>query len=233
MLVQISDCHVTREDEAAITALKDTIAGIAALPVAPAALLVSGDIVHERGPSDYELVRDLLATLGVPVYAIPGNHDNPALVYEAFGKPGDAEVSGLRLVLCDTHLPGTDGGSLDVDDLARRLAGDDRPTIVAMHHPPLRTGIPVLDRIVLPATERTALGELLAASPQVLRVVCGHVHRLTFETLGGCGVFTCPATHLQIEPVRGPEPFAWVPRGRGFAMHSWLGGALVTQVQPV
>lgn len=233
MLVQITDSHVTRSDAAAIAALEEVVAGIAALPLPPAAVLHSGDITHEGAREDYALVRELLAPLGSPIFAIPGNHDDPGLVYEAFGEPGEAEVAGFRLLLCDTHLAGTDAGSIDVDDLAARLEGDERPTVVAMHHPPLRTGIQAIDDLALPLEERVALGELLAASPQVLRVVCGHVHRITFETLGGCGIFTGPATYQQIEPGRQLGQLAFVERGRAYAIHTYVGGALVSQIQPV
>ena len=74
---------------------------------------------------------------------------------------------------------------------------------------------------------------LLAASPQVKAVVCGHVHRITFETLGGCGVFTGPATFEQIEPGSSPGTLAFVPRGRAFAIHTYVAGALVSQIQAV
>jgi len=235
VLVQITDCHVVRGPggEAAAAALEQVVAGIVALPIPPAAVLLSGDIVHEGDADDYAFVHELLSPVTSPVYAIPGNHDDPALVHGAFGNPGEAEVAGLRMVLCDTHVAGTDAGHLDLDALAARLAGDERPTLVAMHHPPLRTGIPAIDALALPMDERTGLAELLAASPQVVRVVCGHVHRITFETLGGCGVFTCPATWEQLEP--GPEfgSLAFVERGRAFAIHTWIDGVLVTQIQPV
>lgn len=233
MLVQITDSHVVRGSEASAAALREVVAGIVALPIPPAAVLLSGDVVHEGDAEDYAFVRELLAPLVSPVHAIPGNHDDPALVYEAFGDPGEVEVAGLRLLLCDTHLPGTDAGHLDVDALAARLAGDARPTVVAMHHPPLRTGIAAIDDLALPMADRLALAELLAASPQVERVVCGHVHRITFETLGGCGVFTCPATWEQIEPGPGLGSLAFVERGRAFAIHTFIDGVFVTQIQPV
>jgi 3',5'-cyclic-AMP phosphodiesterase len=235
VLVQISDCHVVAgpEGEPAAAALREVVAAVAALPIAPEAVLVSGDVVHEGGPDDYAFARDLLAPLPAPVYAIPGNHDDPALVRETFGDPGEVSLGGLRIVLCDTVVPGLVAGRLDVAALADRLAGDDRPTIVAMHHPPLLTGIAALDAIVLPAEDREGLEALLARSPQVVRVICGHVHRVTFETLGGCGVFTGPASWQQIEPGDEPGALSFVDRGRAFAIHTWLNGALVTQLQPV
>lgn len=232
MLVQLTDPHVVAgpAGDAAAAALADVVAAIRALPVEPAAVLVSGDLAHDGAPESYARVRELLAPLG-EVHVIAGNHDDPAALREAFPGPDEVQAGPLRLLLADTAVPGKDGGELDVPALEARL--DDRDTIVAMHHPPLRTGIRLVDEIGLRAGDREALGEMLGRNPQVRRIVCGHVHRVTFETLGGCGIFTCPAAHQQIEPGTERGSFAFVDRGRGFAIHSWIGGALVTQIQPV
>ncbi len=235
MIVQISDLHVMSgpDGEPSVEALQEVVAGIQALPLRPPCVLVSGDLVHDGAREDYELVKELLAPLGDSVVAIPGNHDDPALVAELFGDPGEVEVAGVRLVLCDTTLPGTDAGRIDTEALGARLAGDDRPTVIAMHHPPLVTGIPAIDELTLPRENREEFTALLSASPQVKAVVCGHVHRITFETLGGCGVFTGPATYEQIEPGSTPGTLAFVARGRAFAIHTYVAGALVSQIQAV
>ena len=44
-----------------------------------------------------------------------------------------------------------------------------------MHHPPFPIAIPALDEIGMAAGDARALGGLLAARPQVKRVICGHV----------------------------------------------------------
>ena len=235
MIVQISDLHVLAgpTGEAAAAALREVVAAIEALPLRPPCVLVSGDLVHDGGREDYALVQELLAPLGDRVVAIPGNHDDAALVRELFGDPGEVAVGDLRLVLCDTTIPGADTGTLDVGALRARLASDDRPTVIAMHHPPLVTGIAAIDELTLRRECRDELAALLAESPQVKAVVCGHVHRVTFETLGGCGVFTGPATYEQIEPGATAGTLAFVERGRAFAIHTWAAGALVSQIQAV
>jgi Icc protein len=234
MLVQLSDCHVVAgpAGDAAAAALAEVVDGVCALPLMPAAVLVSGDLADDGSPAAYARVRDLLAPLPCPIHVIPGNHDDPVALAAAFDSPPDALVGDLRLLLVDTHLPGTDAGRVDLDALAARL--DERPTVIAMHHPPLRTGIAAIDDLGLSDSDRDGLQALLARSPQVKQVLCGHVHRVTFETLGGVGVFTCPATWQQAEPRDGDPPtLAFVDRGRAFAIHTWLRGALVTQIQPV
>jgi 3',5'-cyclic AMP phosphodiesterase CpdA len=231
VLVQLSDPHVVAgpAGDAAAAALAQVVAAVTALPVPPAAVLVSGDLAHDGLPESYARVRELLEPLPCPVHVIPGNHDDPAALAEAFPGDDEAMVGELRLLLVDTHLPGSDAGRLDLGALEARL--DDRPTLIAMHHPPLRTGIKAIDDLGLTQADRDGLEALLARSPQVELVLCGHVHRITFETLAGVGVFTAPATWLQAEPAGGS--IAWVERGRGYAIHTYLDGALVTQIQPV
>lgn len=235
MIVQISDLHVMAGPAGApaAAALREVVEAIRALPLRPPCVLVSGDLVHDGGREDYALVQELLAPLGDRVVVIPGNHDDAALVRELFGDPGEVAVGELRLLLCDTTIPGQDTGTLDVEALRARLDGDDRPTVVAMHHPPLVTGIAAIDELTLRRECREELAALLAESPQVKAVICGHVHRVTFETLGGCGVFTAPASYEQIEPGATPGTLAFVERGRAFAIHTWAAGALVSQIQAV
>lgn len=231
-LVQLSDPHVVtgRVGDAAAYALRQVVDEINRLPFAPAAVLLSGDLTHDGAPESYARVREAVAPLRAPLHVIPGNHDDPEALHALFPREDAVDVGDLRLVLCDTSRRGTDAGRLDAEALAARL--DDRPTVIAMHHPPLRTGIKAIDDLGLSDADRDALEALLARSPQVLRVVCGHVHRVTFETLGGVGVFTCPAAFEQAEPgIRGGLTF--VERGRAFAIHSWMDGAFVSQIQPV
>ena len=98
-------------------------------------------------------------------------------------------------------MPGTDGGALDGDRLAwvaDRLAEDTTPTVLAMHHPPVDTGILAMDEIGIPAADRAALGEVLAASPHVRRVISGHVHRAATAMLGDCPVVLCPSAERQL-----------------------------------
>jgi hypothetical protein len=83
--------------------------------------------------------------------------------------------------------------------LEAALAADrETPTIVAMHHPPLMTGIGVVDELGLPAADRRALAELIGRSPQVKRIVAGHVHRAFAGALAGCVVSVCASATFQL-----------------------------------
>jgi len=241
VLAQLSDPHLRAggDDGGAGPALAKAVEAVLALRPAPDAVLVSGDLGDAGDPAEYARARELLAPLAMPVLALPGNHDDPAALAEAFGRraPYIAEVGAARLVVCDTTLPGRMEGGFDRERRAWLEAALEatraHPVIVAMHHPPLLTGISVLDDIGLPPQDRAALGELLGRFGHVRRVVAGHVHRAAFGVLGGCGVVTAPSTNLQARLELGAEAFDFAPEPAGFLLHAELGGELVTHVQPV
>jgi 3',5'-cyclic AMP phosphodiesterase CpdA len=193
LIAQLSDPHLRLDDEVTHAALAAGVARVLTLNPLPAAVIVTGDIANSGDPAEHALALELLAPLPMPVHRLAGNHD---LFAERTRYAVDAR--GVRIVASDTSIAGRDDGTLELDWLAERLAEDRAtPTIVAMHHPPLLTGLAWLDEIGLPAGDRAALGELLAAAPNVKRVVAGHVHSVIHGTHGGCGVITCASTNIQ------------------------------------
>jgi hypothetical protein len=75
-----------------------------------------------------------------------------------------------------------------------------------MHHPPAPIGLPNLDAIGVRADQAAALAELVARHPQVVRIVCGHVHRGVTTSLAGVPVFCCPSVFLPARPDLEPGP---------------------------
>jgi 3',5'-cyclic-AMP phosphodiesterase len=216
----------------------------------PDAVLVSGDLVNHPGAREYERVRELLAPLRMPVFVMAGNHDDRDGLREYFalsdGSTGtvgtpfhySVTVGELRLIVCDSTIPGHEEGAFDEprrawlkDQLA--AAAPETPTIVAMHHPPMLTGMPAFDEIGLPEADRLALGELLSVTPNAHRVIAGHVHRAIFGTVGGCGVVVCPSTHLQAPLEIGATELHLLPEPPGFALHSRVDGGIASHIQPI
>jgi Icc protein len=246
LLAQLSDPHVNDDDDNPALALAAAVRSVAALDPAPGAVLVSGDLAEHGSAGEYERLRRTLAALPMPVHVLAGNHDDRAGLRRAFpAGAADGELyqyaarcGPLRLVGCDTTQPGRDDGAFGADRLAwleARLAEDrDTRTIVAMHHLPLPTGIPAMDALGLPRADRVALAELIAAHRQVRRIVTGHVHRAVVGALGGCAVFACPSTHLEIAlDLRESSPLTIRPALPAFGVHVALGGELVSHVQAV
>ena len=213
----------------------------------PDAVLATGDLVDGGQTVDYENLRDLMAPLRAPLWLLPGNHDDRRVLRSVF--PGRPELGGdgpvqfvidgpLRVVALDSSRAGEAGGSLDAAQLAwldaTLAAAPSTPTIVALHHPPMRIGIAELDDIRVPAADAAALGAVLARSPQVRRVVCGHVHRGAVGALGGLPVFACPSVFLQARLDLAGGEIDLIPGAPAIGVHVLLDdGEVVSHVHPV
>ena len=121
----------------------------AALPGSPDGILVSGDLSQDETRDSYARLREILERAGVPVYCLPGNHDDLGLMQSELANAriavlGDHTLGGWRLLATDCTIPGAVHGEYGDDRMAAldRSLGEvpTQPTIVALHHPPLDCG---------------------------------------------------------------------------------------------
>ena len=247
LLVQLSDPHIgaTWADGDPVAGLRAAVEAVRRLPDDPDAVLMSGDLADNAADGEYDVVRELLAQLGAPAYVLPGNHDDRETIRRHFDLPGAVgtpvqyavDLGALRLVALDSTRPGEDRGELDVDRLtwldAELAVAPDRVTLLALHHPPVSTGILAWDEIGLSVDDRRGLGEVLQRHPQVRRVVAGHVHRTIAAELAGRTVLAVPSTYVQARLSFNSDEIEVVAEPPGFAVHAVLDGELASHVQPV
>jgi Icc protein len=240
IIAQISDSHITyaggkadRKYETA-THLQRAVAHLTRLPAPPDVVLVTGDCVDSGSVPEYERFRDLLRPLHMPVYVIPGNHDDRGHLREIFGTQGTKPMVGfvqyvvdewpVRLIALDTNVPGHHEGHLCAERLRwleERLAeAPARPTVIFLHHPPFLTGLQVLDHMGL--TGADALGAMVARYPNVERIVAGHVHRAMQRRFHGTLAMTCPSTaHQVVLDLQRAERLAVVMEPPACLLHVW------------
>jgi len=143
----------------------------------------------------------------------------------------------LRLIGLDTIVPGQAGGEM----CARRLAwlaarlgeAPDRPTVLFMHHPPFVTGIEHMDAMRL--ADEESFAAVVRRHPQVVRVLCGHVHRAIQAPFAGTTASIAPSTAHQVAlDLRPQGPSAFMLEPPGFQLHIYderVG--LITHTAPI
>ena len=255
LIAQISDTHIgtpgSRNDRdfRSVENLARAVAHLNDLSPRPDVAIATGDLVERGQVEEYERLRDILAPLAMPLYLIPGNHDDRANLVRTFDGhrylPRDGgflqyvvEDWPVRLVALDTLIPGESGGRLCADRLqwldARLAEASDRATLVFMHHPPFKTGIRKMDQMGLDGIG--ALETVIRRHPQVERIVCGHLHRSITRRFAGTVACTAPATAHQIALDLGDVPrLATVMEPPACLLHLWLehGEGLVSHVSVI
>ena len=243
LLIQLSDTHIRLPGELAYRRvdtsafLGQAVTAVLALPQAPCAVVVTGDLTDFGRPGEYERLRSLLAPIGCPIYLLPGNHDDRQalrVTFEDYGylqQPGSdslrytVDLGGLRLVAIDTTVARAPHGELDatqLDWLDLTLAQDRMtPTIVAMHHPPFRTYIGHMDDIGM-QTGAAELAAVIRRHPQVERIICGHLHRSIQARFAGTLAMTAPSTaHAVAFDLAKDAPSQFMMEPPGFLVHAW------------
>lgn len=247
LLVQLSDPHIGAGWAAGdpLAGFAAAVASVATMPVQPDAVLVSGDLADHAADAEYEQVREVLARLDAPAYVLPGNHDDRGSLRRHFGVPGDGaepvryavDLGPLRLIALDTTRPGEDAGELDTQSLdwldAELCAAPEQTTLIAMHHPPILTGVPAADELVLPAADRGALAAVVERHPQVRRLVAGHLHRTISGELAGRPAVIVPSTYVQARLDFASATTTLADEPAGFAVHAVWRGELISHIQPV
>ncbi|MGH1361671.1 MAG: phosphodiesterase [Burkholderiaceae bacterium] len=204
------------------------------LDTRPDLVLLTGDLTDYGQPDEYEAAREILSGLEIPLYLMPGNHDDPDHFRAAFSGHDYLPSSGpvnycidhlpVRIVALDSCIAGAHHGNLTpetLDYLRYQLeSAPDKPTIIALHHPPFVCGIPYMDQYRYQQSD--PLAAVLTEFSNVEAVVCGHVHRFMMRRWAGTVVCTCPSTAteiaLQLNPQALPQTFLGPP---GVLLHWW------------
>jgi 3',5'-cyclic-AMP phosphodiesterase len=245
-LVQISDPHLGEPAISGIKpkrSLREVVAAVEALPNPVDAIVVTGDLAEHAAPKEYALAAELIGRLGVPFHVLPGNKDDRATMRRAFDLPGEADapidyavdLGALRLVVVDSTIPGEDRGDFEPAQLAWLEAtlaeAPEQPTVIAMHQPPLVTGMADWDGVIMRPADREALAVMIERHPQVRAIVGGHLHRVTAAALAGRPVIVAPSTFVQARPNFATDKVKLTDFFRGFVLHVLNDGELASQVE--
>jgi len=251
-IAQITDLHVTSDKDPLnkkrnARRLRAVLDAIHALQPRPAAIIASGDLVDRGEAEEYLELRAILSDVDIPVHMGLGNHDKRAPFLEAYpDTPVDEhgfvqyaiDIGDLRFIMLDT-LDEASGDGAFCSRRAKWLkqaldAAPQAPTIIALHHPPILSGIQWMDPDIDDGWVRR-LGRTIKGRRQVLTAVCGHTHRAFHGVLAGHVFAAAPATSIQLTLNLTPVDMR-IPDGReilvdeppGYALLMWEKGRLTT-----
>ena len=226
--------------------LRRTLAAVEGLGIRPDAIVFTGDLTDLGEPDAYRSLRAMIEPvakrLGSPVIWVAGNHDErPALRRDLLDvAPSEEPVTGvwdlggLRLVALDTTVPGWHHGDLDDAQLAwlREVLATPSPlgTILAMHHPPLPSHVPLFD--ILELRDQGRLAEVLAGS-EVRAILAGHLHYSTSGTFAGIPVSVAAATCYTMNLARPAVEVNGMDAGQSFHLVHVYDETITHAVVPV
>ncbi len=219
-LVQITDTHIQPPGERlydlvdTAAHLRATVAEINRIRPAPDLVVVTGDLVERADAESYAHFLELIAPLEMPVYVLPGNHDEPEMMASLLaGTPHfpvtddtfqySVEINGFRMLALNSHAGGSELPELDGDHLAwlqRELPRSDAPTVLAIHHPPMQTGIEFID--MGGSDWYQGLKDVLSGEHNVRLVICGHCHTDLVGRVAGIPVYMSGAIAHQLVAAR-------------------------------
>ena len=247
LVAQITDLHVApdgsfmRQFVDSNELLARAVTYLNTMTPRPDVVLATGDLTDHGTAEEYGLLREILGALEVPLFLVPGNHDEVDVLRAEFGTLEYAPDSfdyvvdeyPVRLLALDSTVVGRHDGELDDAQLAwldaTLAAAADRPTMIFLHHPPFETGVWWMDCIGL--TGARELETVVRRHPQVRLVVAGHVHRAVTSTWGTTIVSTAPSTCHQVAMALHPDcPPRMTNEPPMLALHQCTGDAFVSHV---
>jgi 3',5'-cyclic-AMP phosphodiesterase len=212
-LIQITDTHIMDDgapsfnDFDTSASLLQVIDNIKQSEVDADCVLLTGDLVHEATKTSYQKLADHLSYITIPLFSLPGNHDNPDQMDYVLGSNGFDTGKTIKLgqwliILLNSCVIGEHSGELTDSELAflRETLESNKAyhCLVALHHHPVSIDSPWMDSMILNNADK--FWEIIDDFDHVKVIIWGHIHQ-KFETIrNDVELFGTPSTCLQFKP---------------------------------
>lgn len=214
--------------------------------IRPELLVFTGDIADLGEADAYRRIRSIVdpaaERLGARVLWVMGNHDDRSrvrteLLDEAPGTDPvvtSIRIGGLRVIALDTSVPGYHHGELQASQLEwlRAELAEPAPegTIVALHHPPIPTTLPLMP--ILELQRQHELDDVLRGS-DVRAVLGGHLHYSTTSLFAGVPVSVAAATCYTMDLTGTAGALSGVDGGQSFSLVQAYDDRIVHSTIPI
>lgn len=244
-IIQLSDMHLfantknillgvnTQESfEAVIELLKKEARNIDLI-------LLTGDLSQDSSVAAYKRIADDLKLFNVPVYCVPGNHDDPHVMAQVYPRETISIhrhliLKNWQLILLNSHKANAVEGYLEQSELNYLQhclqTYPEHEALVVFHHQPIPVGVQWLDKLGM--TNAADLWEVLLRYPKVHTLLFGHVHQEYEQIHHRIRCYATPSTCFQFKPNQDNFGLEHVPPGYRW-IHLFTDGHLETGTRRV
>lgn len=208
LIAQITDTHIMPRGQEwrgdaetnVHRRLERVVVAINNLNPQPDVVVLTGDNIDGADDSGaYSALKEILSKLKIPYYIIPGNHDDREGMKNVFQNQKNSHFvfdhNEARIVGLDSLVPGKDFGLLNREQLQflKQSLNERRevPALLFVHHFPVNVGIEVFNQMTLRNAEE--LESIMRFFPQVIGLVCGHLHNQFSTTFAGKPLYISPS----------------------------------------
>jgi len=230
--LHLTDFHLSHPDlndphlhSDTVENLRLMVAKIHNISPRPAFIVASGDLTNQGDVASYELVREILESLNIPIIYALGNHDKRAGFRRVFTPDSKLEApychqstqENLHVITLDSSVPGQVSGHIcdpQFQFLETSLnAHPEWPKLLVIHHPPLitETSLPWES---LNKEDSDQLAKTLKGY-NVVGLLSGHIHFNRVSLWHGIPVIISNGLHATVDPLR-PHGMQ-IQKGIGFA----------------
>ena len=213
-IIQITDFHLYQDPKQRLYGLvntNDTLLDVLEVVKKenPDLVIASGDLSDDGSKESYQRLQGYLGELGCDVYAIHGNHDNPANFdrYLIGGniKWGKVFCSDfVTLLFINSFKENSDSGYISDDELLQledNLKKYDNCILVIHHHFLLLKNIEpqienIMDRYIT-ENGQELFDVITRYKSKIKFCITGHVHNFYQSEIDGVKIYSCPSTCVQ------------------------------------
>lgn len=218
-IVHITDMHLYADKDRDLLGVKTRDSYHALLDllrkdkVSPDMFILGGDLSQDTTEESYHQLADSLSEWKVPVYYVPGNHDDYAMMQRVYPRGMlDAQkhivLEHWQLILLNSQIPKCVEGNLDAEQLEFMEAclqkHPNLPALITFHHQPVPVNCAWLDNLGVKNADE--FWQIIAKYPNVDTVLFGHVHQESMGIKNGIKYFSTPSTCIQFKT--NSDPFA-------------------------
>jgi Icc protein len=171
-------------------------------------IFLTGDLSQDQTSKSYKHITSELQSMNIPIYWIPGNHDDNNIMLSVFSNNAlfkiekYIELKYWIFVFLNTQKIGSESGFLDRDEIyfikneINKNASKNKKIALVMHHHPTPFNTPLIDSYIL--ENHAELWSTIKDST-VKMIMCGHVHGDYSFTKNSIQIESAPATCFQFK----------------------------------